>query len=138
MGAAIGAANGNHDHRATAHLQPDNRRDQYSPFRYFMKKARGRKHETDLDLPFLVELWDRQNGRCALSGRLLELPPTTQAWEDRKRDPWKPSLDRIDSSKGYLKGNVRFVTVIANSAKQVWDDETVVEFCREVAAFHGT
>jgi len=118
-------------------LMPSNRKDEFSRFRYFMQKARNRRHATDLDLPFLRDLWTDQEGRCALSGVLMDLPRSTGAWASRTHDPLKPSLDRIDSSKGYLKGNVRFVTVIANMARQSWTDEQVVAFCRAVVQEHG-
>ena len=111
-------------------------RDEYTPFRYYMNKARNRKHETNLDLPYLKELWEQQEGVCPFSGFTMTLPACSKDWEHRARDPWKPSLDRIDCSKGYIKGNVRFVTVIANMALQSWGDELLVEFCRRVVEAH--
>jgi hypothetical protein len=121
-------------------LVPGKLTDQYSPFRYFMRKARNRelKDPTDLDLPFLKELWEKQEGRCALSGLRMELPKHATAWGERLNDPWKPSLDRIDSSVGYIKINVRFVTVIANFAKQNFSDEQLFAFCRAVTQHHNT
>jgi hypothetical protein len=111
-------------------------KDEFSPFRYFLAKARDRKHlieETDLDLPYLKALWEQQQGRCALSGINMVLPTGIAEWVSDKGNPWKPSLDRIDSTKGYIKGNVRYVTVIANLCKQGFSDEVVVQFGRAVA-----
>jgi len=113
-------------------LDSSNRLDRYSPFRYFLRKARSRGGETDLDLPFLEALWSEQRGRCALSGIAMEMPPSTLAWETQSLDPWKPSLDRIDSARGYLKGNVRFVTVLGNMAKGRYSDADLMRFCRAV------
>jgi len=118
-------------------LIADNRQDEYSPFRYFMRKARNRPQRTNLDLRYLKDLWEEQEGRCALSGLPLDLPRNSLAWEQRTGDPWKPSLDRVDSSRGYLKGNVRFVAMIANLAKQRFMDQELVAFCRAVASKHG-
>ena len=119
-------------------LNAGNRKDDLSGFRYLLNKARNRKkHEpTDLDLPYLKELWDSQDGRCVISGIEMILPSTSLAWTQDTHNPWKPSLDRIDSSKGYMKGNVRFVTVMANFCKQRYPDEDVIAFCRAVAAAH--
>ena len=114
------------------YLKPGNRLDEFSPFRYYMTKARNRKHETNLDLPYLKALWEQQEGRCALSGVQMDIPRTTAAYNARGHDPLKPSLDRIDGSKGYLKGNVRFVTMVANFAKQDFSDEVLLEFCKAV------
>ena len=121
-------------------LTPGKVTDEYSPFRYFMRKARNREHNevTDLDLPYLKALWEAQGGCCALSGLQMELPRHAVAWGERLRDPWKPSLDRIDSAVGYVKGNVRFVTLIANFAKQNFSDEQLLDFCRAVVQHNGT
>jgi hypothetical protein len=67
----------------------------------------------------------------------MALPRNTMAFEQDRHNPWKPSLDRIDSTKGYLKGNVRFVTAMANICKGAFPDEDVVAFCKAVAGYHG-
>ena len=114
-------------------LVPGAWQDEFSPYRYFMRKARNRKHETDLDLPYLKALWEEQDGICPLTGTKMNLPYNTRAWEKDTGNPWKPSLDRIDSSRGYLKGNVRYIVSIANLCKQSWGDDVVEDFCQRVA-----
>ena len=42
------------------------------------------------------------------------------------------SLDRIDSSKGYIEGNVQWVTYQANVSKHTMTMEELYEFCRKV------
>ena len=105
----------------------------FSPFRYFMRKARSRNHPTSIDLPYLENLWEEQGGICPLSGVEMKLYKTGREWERDKNNPWKPSLDRMDPHKGYVVGNVRFVTYIANMCKKCWSDEVVVDFCKRVA-----
>lgn len=117
----------------TDHLDPANQRDEYTPFRYFMRKARNRKHSTDLDLPYLKALWEEQDGICPLTGTKMCLPVNGMEWEKDTGNPWKPSLDRINSRVGYLKGNVRYIVSIANLCKHSWDDDVVVDFCERVA-----
>lgn len=91
---------------------------------------------SDIDVEYLRGLWDAQGGKCALSGITMILPPTTLAWERRTGDPWKASLDRIDNARGYFRDNVRFVTVIANVARQNFSDADLVKFCTITAEFH--
>jgi hypothetical protein len=119
-------------------LVAGNRQDKLSSFRYYMNKARNRKKRNgesrpyDIDLPYLKELWESQNGLCALSGMALDIPRNSLEHEKRPRDPWKPSLDRIDCSQGYMKGNVRFVSTMANLCRGIFSDEDVVTFCKAV------
>jgi hypothetical protein len=48
-----------------------------------------------------------------------------------EKSPWNPSLDRIDPTKGYVKGNVVVISVRANSIK---NDATPAEL-RRIADF---
>lgn len=114
-------------------LRANNRQDEYSPFRYFLRKARNRKYEHNLDLEYLKQLWEEQSGLCAISGIEMHLPKNTSQWEKDTRNPWKTSLDRIDSSIGYFKGNVRYICNIGNQCKYIWNDEAVIKFCKAVS-----
>lgn len=69
--------------------------------------------------------------RCALSGRPI-------VYKVRPRDSTATaSLDRIDSTKGYVKGNVQWVHKDINRMKQDIDDETFIALCNEVARYRG-
>ena len=47
-----------------------------------------------------------------------------------RRHPFSPSIDRIDSTKGYVKENVRIVWLIENYCKNSFTDDVVIEFCK--------
>lgn len=113
------------------------RSDEYSPFRYFVRKAKARKHDYDIDVAYLKELWEERNGICPISGVKMKLYKNSAEWEKDKGNPYKPSLDRINPDKGYIKGNVQFICYIANMAKHSWSDETLIEFCKFVAENNG-
>ncbi len=86
------------------------------------RSARARKLATDIDLEFLRSLWEAQQGYCAVSGLAFTDESHREAFV---KTPFAPSLDRIDSSRGYLKGNVRFVCMAANFALNQWGDDVL-------------
>ena len=83
--------------------------------------------ELAVDEHDLKALWDAQQGLCPYTGWQMMLP-------DKQARPGKPlikhparaSLDRIDSSKGYVPDNVRVVCWMYNAAKQDWSDADVM------------
>ena len=46
------------------------------------------------------------------------------------KNPFQPSLDRIDGSKPYTPENTRVVWLIENYARNGFSDSEVVEFCK--------
>ena len=106
------------------------RKDEYSGFRWYIKVLNMRGKEVDVDLQYLKELWESQKGRCAFSGQELELRT-----HSNKQKASSASLDRINNDKGYIQGNVRFVSVIFNYARNTFSDQDVLNFC-EVAVSH--
>lgn len=118
------------------YLIADNRKDIYTPFRYFVSKSKDRdkkkKRGVNITVEYLKQLWEEQNGICSFTGWNLLLPNSTgKAWEISS--PKNASLDRIDNSKGYIQGNVRFIAYIANLARQSFADEQLIEFCKAVS-----
>ena len=105
-----------------------NRNDEYSQFRYHLRKAKSRNKECDLTLEYLKEVWENQDGVCGYTGMKL----THHMWNTTKI-PTTASLDRIDSSLGYVRGNVQFVSVMANFAKSDFTHEEMVLFCKSIS-----
>lgn len=73
------------------------------------------------------ELFLKQNRRCALSGIELKFPSRS------KDKSWTASLDRIDSSKGYILGNVQWVHKDINMMKRIYTQEYFIKMCNLVA-----
>ncbi len=86
------------------------------------RSARSRNLPMDIDVEFLRSLWEAQQGCCAVSGLAFTDEPHKEAFV---KTPFAPSLDRIDSSRGYLKGNVRLVCIAANFALNEWGDDVL-------------
>lgn len=89
--------------------------------------AKQRKIDFDLTQEYLWELYQQQSGKCALTGDELIFGETCR---DSKRTA---SLDRIDSSKGYVIGNVQWVHKDVNFAKQSMNQEQFITLCRKVS-----
>jgi len=117
------------------YLLANNRKDEYSPFRWYVLRAKYRgkkkKYGCDLTVEFLKKLWDEQNGICPLTGWRLLLPKNTiDTWGGKH-----PYNARIDNSKGYMEGNVRFIAYMANIGRADFSDEQLIYFCQSVANF---
>jgi hypothetical protein len=84
------------------------------------------------DIPFEVtkeylwQLYEQQNGKCALTG--LEI-----IFADKTTEPNEASLDRIDSSKGYVNGNVQWVHKDINKMKMELPQERFIKLCKFVS-----
>ena len=83
----------------------------------------GKNHQqSEITTEYLIELWEKQHGRCYY----LDIPLNTEG-------DWKVSIERLDESKGYTKGNVVLVVQETQNAfaqwskdfvKSVWDKTT--------------
>lgn len=108
-------------------------KDEYSNFRWYMKVVRKnfkqRNHQYNIDCQYLKELWEEQEGICPITKQKLVLRTHNK---QEKLNPYQASLDRIDNNKGYIKGNIRFVSLMFNYARNVFNDEEVIEFCKIV------
>lgn len=111
-------------------LIPNNRRDQYTPFRYYLRNAKKRFKEFDLNLEYLKQLWEKQKGVCPYTGIKLKLAE----YKANHNDPiYTASLDRIDSNKGYIKGNVQFISTAINYMKNNMSNEDTIKLCKIIA-----
>lgn len=109
-----------------------NRRDTLTSFRFFTHVIKNnRKKKLSVDETYLKKIWDDQKGICPLTGWNLELPYNTSGWKT-PQDARRASLDRIDNNKGYVEGNVRFISVMANYARNNMSDNELIEFCKAV------
>ena len=124
------------------YLIADNRRDEYTGFREYLKRIKRRDKNTDITLEYLKELWD-VNHICSLSGVELKLSIDTPQVVEKKNgytftDPINTaSVDRIDNNKGYVKGNIRYTSLIGNLSKSWYNDDYVIEFARLVNNYHS-
>jgi hypothetical protein len=96
-------------------------------------KARSKIQDIpfDLDVEYVRNLWDSQEGRCSVSNIKFDLNPSGTY---QNKDA--PSLDKIIPSDGYIKGNIRLVTWHVNAAILNHGLETFLDLCRAVTEYN--
>jgi hypothetical protein len=103
---------------------PLHEREIKSRLRNINTKARLRTKEFNLVDDDLLYLWGKQDGRCAYT----KLPLLAAANQFNT-----VSLDRIDSSKGYVVGNVQLVCAAINVMKMDSTEKQFIHLCSLVA-----
>jgi hypothetical protein len=93
--------------------------------------SKGRKEiELSIDKQYAWDLFVKQDEKCALSGIKLTFPSR------HKDKSWTASLDRIDSTKGYVDGNVQWVHKDINMMKRIYSQEYFINMCKLVSENH--
>lgn len=88
---------------------------------------RNKKGSSNLDMPYVLNIYESQNGCCAICGSKM-----THSIGETKTNI---SFDRIDSSLGYIKGNLHLTCYICNIIKNKFSLEEVVEMCEKIVKF---
>ena len=57
---------------------------------------------------------------------------------DSLKQPNLASIDRINCTLGYTRGNIQLVTAIANYCKHVWTNDDVLDFAKSVYKYNTT
>jgi hypothetical protein len=103
---------------------------QSSPRRFLTDKMAHAKRvckkkniKFDIDLNFLEQLWDEQNGRCALTGVRMSY---------QNGDLLSVRLNLIEEEEGYTKDNVQLICDGANRLKKSGTNVDVIRFLQEV------
>ena len=93
-------------------------------------KARAKKYSLDYDLDkdFLYKLFTLQDNKCALT-KISFNYEINESTAKRHKRPFAASLDRIDSSLGYVKSNIRLVCIIVNFALSEFGDLFFDKMC---------
>ena len=99
---------------------------------YLRQKAIQRKRDGNIiSLDALEALWFAQHGKCALTGWPMTMELGNGVIQTNC------SIDRIDSSHGYVTGNVQLVCRIANVAKSSLSSSDFANLCKAVVTKHG-
>jgi hypothetical protein len=91
------------------------------------QSARIRNLEYKLTKKDLLDLLTKQQNRCILTG--LDLVFSSD------KHKHTASLDRIDSSKGYVNGNVIWIHKHANIMKNVFEMGYFLDLCKKIESY---
>jgi len=89
-----------------------------------LSSAKDRAERKNLEFNLSVDkiIATIKKGYCELTGLKFNMNKTTNT----HINPYSPSIDRKDSSKGYTDDNVRVVLSAVNSALGQYDDKTIL------------
>ncbi len=86
--------------------------------------------EFNVSIEYLWKIFLQQNRKCAFTGEEIFFNKTFKNKKEKTA-----SLDRIDSSKGYIEENLQWVHKDVNKLKKNFTDERFIEICKKVAKY---
>lgn len=87
--------------------------------------------EHNLTTEFLAAQMQSSGGKCSVSG----IPFSGCRYPGQRVRPWMPSIDRIDSRRGYTEDNVRLVCAAVNLAINQFGEAIFFRIAASTARF---
>jgi hypothetical protein len=110
--------------QCASHYQRE--RKKKNPFKTLWRDAKSHAkkngHSFEITPEYIKQIYEMQMNRCNLSG--IEF-----------NEKNLPSLDRINSSVGYIKNNLQLLTIKINRMKSNLDEKEFIDICKKIA-FH--
>ena len=96
--------------------------------RFLSARDRANKKGIPFNLTkeYLKELWDKQEGKCAISGIEMTFD------QCKGRTATNVSIDQINPNEGYVVGNVQLVCMAMNQFKSDFGMDEVYMFCEAI------
>lgn len=129
--------------KSCKHCRPQSNSGQLSPwwkgkcefsityFNSIKNAANRRKIEFNISPEYIQELFNKQNRKCIYTDIELNFV------KFNKKSLQTASLDRINSNKGYIEGNVQWVHKSINMMKMLLSHDKFIELCGLVSAKYG-
>lgn len=102
------------------------------PGRWF-SRLKKKKFDLKITIKDVYKLWIKQDKKCALTGLPIDFQNQNVGTSDLV---CTASLDRIDSNKGYIKGNIQLVHKDVNIMKNSYPQERFIEICKLVSEWN--
>jgi len=100
-----------------------------SLFNAALRRAEKRNYEIDIDLEWVMSRLEK--GYCEITG----IPFVFETRFNGHRNPYSPSLDRKDNSKGYTKENCRIILWALNMGFADWGQEIYLHIARRLVEY---
>lgn len=95
--------------------------------RFAKRRSKKKKLKFNLTKEFIHELYHKQKGLCVISNIKMEYK---SGHDQYFRNPYKLSIDRIDSTQGYIEGNIQLVCAKVNNMKNEMDQDEFLKLCK--------
>lgn len=92
--------------------------------------ASAKNLEFNVSIEYLWKLFLKQERKCTFTGEEIKFNKTFKGKKEKTA-----SLDRVDSSIGYVEGNLQWVHRDVNKLKKNFTDERFIEICKKVAIY---
>ena len=90
-------------------------------------KKKNKKVEWDIELEDVLELWEKQNGKCALTGLFMTYHKDGSGNRDLNA-----SIDRIDPDVKYVITNIQLVCSRANTMKHTLKEDELYWWAKNI------
>lgn len=99
-----------------------------------LTQAKRRKIDVEVTKDEVCQILIHQDFKCALSGIPIHIATNPLEYRQLKQTA---SLDRIDSSKGYIKNNLQWVHKTINLMKNIIGNADFIELCSKITHYNG-
>jgi len=96
-----------------------------------LRHCKDRSEKKGIDFDLTIEWFQDQfkQNRCAISGEKFNFGIKVG---NTRLDPYSPSVDRIDSAKGYTQDNCRIILTCLNLALNEWGLPLYIKIAKKV------
>jgi hypothetical protein len=79
----------------------------------------------------VIDMWEMQGGKCALSGMLMT-HQRDGTYGDRKKKEFNASIDRINPNGPYVRENVQLVAARVNTMKHTLGEDMFIWWVKNI------